>query len=162
MSNGVNHVHLIGNLGNDVELKYTQGGQAVARFSVATTESWKGRDGNKKEETSWHRVVAFGRLGEICGEFLAKGSKVYVQGRLKYGKYTGQDGVERYTTDILANEMRMLDSRREGEQSQRGGTSGSRGGAPQQKQRPAAATGNDLGADFADDDIPFVTNRTLF
>lgn len=151
MSNGVNIVHLIGNLGNDVEVKYTQGGQAVARFSLATTESWKDKNGEKKEETSWHRVVAFARLGEICGEYLKKGSKVYVQGRLKYGKYTGSDGVERYSTDILASEMRMLDSRQDSD----------RAPATQRPQRsapaPAApvAKASDFGADFADSDIPF-------
>ena len=176
MARGVNKVILVGNLGNDPEVKYTQGGMAICRISLATTSARKDRDGNQQERTEWHRVVFFGKLGEIAGEYLRKGSQVYVEGELRYDKYTGQDGVEKYTTDIVANEMQMLGGRGEGggggygggERPQRqqaprpqgGGQGGSRGGAPQ-RQRPAPATQQPTD-DFADDDIPFIRQRGDF
>lgn len=138
---GVNDVVLLGNLGGDPEVKYTQGGSAVARFSVATTEAWTTKDGEKKEETSWHRVVAFKRLAEVCGEYLAKGDPVFIKGSIKYGKYTDKDGVERYSTDIVAREMRLLGGKRDG-------------GKPQQS-RQAPPKQSASADDFADDDIPF-------
>lgn len=163
MSNGVNKVQLIGNLGNAPETKFTQGGMAVCSMSVATTSSRKDKDGNKVEETQWHRVKSFGKLAEICQQYLLKGSKVYIEGSIRYSKRTGSDGVEKYYTDVIANEMRMLDSKPQGEQQQRGGSSGSRGGAPQRERpTPATASGSDFGTDFADDDIPFITNRSAF
>lgn len=170
MARGVNKVILVGNLGNDPDTKYTQGGMAVTRISLATTSVRNDRDGNKQERTEWHRVVFFGKLGEIAGEYLRKGSQVYVEGEIRYDKYTGQDGVEKYTTDIVANEMQMLGGRGEGggggggggnyERSSRpqrpagsGGDMQQRGPAPQrqtpQQQRPAPMD------DFSDDDIPF-------
>jgi len=99
---------LIGNLGADVETRYTQNGVAVANFSMATTERWKDSEGNPQEATEWHRIVAFGRLAEICSEYLAKGSKVYIEGRLQTRKWEDKDGVTRYTTEIVAKEMKML------------------------------------------------------
>lgn len=116
MARGINKVILVGNLGNDPETKYTQGGMAITRVSLATTSVRKDKDGNQQERTEWHRVVFFGRLAEIAGEYLKKGSQVYVEGALKYDKYTGQDGVEKYSTDIVADEMQMLGGR--GEQSE--------------------------------------------
>lgn len=114
MARGINKVILVGNLGNDPDTKYTQGGMAVTRISLATTSVRNDREGNKQERTEWHRVVFFGKLGEIAGEYLRKGSQVYVEGEIRYDKYTGQDGVEKYTTDIVANEMQMLGGRGEG------------------------------------------------
>ncbi len=114
MARGINKVILVGNLGNDPDTKYTQAGMAITRVSLATTSMRKDRDGNNQERTEWHRVVFFGKLGEIAGEYLRKGSQVYVEGELRYDKYTGQDGVEKYSTDIVANEMQMLGGRGEG------------------------------------------------
>ncbi|MEN4903553.1 single-stranded DNA-binding protein [Luteimonas sp. TWI1416] len=168
MARGINKVILVGNLGNDPDTKYTQGGMAVTRISLATTSVRNDRDGNKQERTEWHRVVFFGKLGEIAGEYLRKGSQVYVEGEIRYDKYTGQDGVEKYSTDIVANEMQMLGGRGEG-----GGGGG--GGGYERASRPQRGPGNDGPPqrsapaqrqapqqqrpapmdDFSDDDIPF-------
>ncbi|MBD8642359.1 single-stranded DNA-binding protein [Stenotrophomonas sp. CFBP 13724] len=141
MARGINKVILVGNLGNDPDVKYTQGGMAITRISLATTSVRKDKDGNQQERTEWHRVVFFGKLGEIAGEYLRKGSSVYVEGSLRYDKYTGQDGVEKYSTDIIADEMQMLGGRGEG-----GGGGGAGAGAgaggnyggdrPQRQQAP--------------------------
>jgi len=172
MARGVNKVILVGNLGNDPDTKYTQGGMAVTRISLATTSVRNDKDGNKQERTEWHRVVFFGKLGEIAGEYLRKGSQCYVEGEIRYDKYTGQDGVEKYSTDIVANEMQMLGGRGDGGGGGGGGgggnyerssrpqrSAGGGGDAPQrsappqrqapQQQRPAPMD------DFSDDDIPF-------
>ena len=106
----INKVILIGNLGADPEVRYTQNGEAVANFRVATTETWK-KDGEKVEQTEWHKIVAFKRLGEICGEYLSKGSKVYIEGRLQTRKWEDRDGNARYTTEVVAREMKMLSPR---------------------------------------------------
>lgn len=112
---GVNKVILIGNLGMDPEVRYMPSGDAVTNISVATSESWKDKQtGEPREITEWHRVVFFGRLAEIVGQYLRKGSKVYVEGSLRTRKWQGQDGQDRYTTEIRANEMQMLDSRSSG------------------------------------------------
>ena len=168
MARGVNKVILVGNLGNDPDVKYTQGGMAICRISLATTSVRKDRDGNQQERTEWHRVVFFGKLGEIAGEYLRKGSQVYVEGSLRYDKYTGQDGQEKYTTDIVADDMQMLGSRGGGGEGggysggggQRGGggrqASGRQAGERETTQREARPR-TDLPPmdDFADDDIPF-------
>lgn len=107
----VNKVILIGNLGKDPEVRYSQAGAAIASFNVATTETWKKQDGTKEELTEWHRIVAFGRLGEVCGEYLSKGSKVFIEGRLQTRKWDDKDGNTRYTTEIVAREMKMLSPR---------------------------------------------------
>ncbi len=107
----VNKVILIGNLGKDPEVRYSQAGAAIASFNVATTETWKKQDGTKEELTEWHRIVAFGRLGEICGEYLSKGSKVFIEGRLQTRKWEDKDGNTKYTTEIVAREMKMLSPR---------------------------------------------------
>jgi len=157
MARGINKVILVGNLGNDPDTKYTQGGMAITRISLATTSVRKGKDGAEPvERTEWHRVVFFGKLGEIAGEYLKKGSSVYVEGSIRYDKYTGQDGVEKYSTDIVADEMQMLGGRGEGggggDRPQRSAPA-SRQEPAQGRQQPAAQQGPDT--DFADDDIPF-------
>jgi len=116
----VNKVILIGNLGADPEIRYTQSGAAVANLRLATTETWK-KDGEKEELTEWHRVVTFGRLAEICGEYLSKGSKVYIEGRIQTRKWEDRDGNTRYTTEIVAREMKMLSPKGAGGQGQGGG-----------------------------------------
>jgi single-strand DNA-binding protein len=103
----VNKAILIGNLGADPEVKYSQSGTAIANFNLATTESWT-KDGKKEEKTEWHRVVAFGRLGEICGEYLMKGSKCYIEGKIQTRQWDDKDGNKRYTTEIVAREMKIL------------------------------------------------------
>lgn len=111
-SRGVNKVILIGNLGADPEVRYTQNSTAIANLSIATSETWKDKQtGEPREQTEWHRCVAYRRLAEIAGEYLKKGSKVYVEGRLQTRKWQGQDGQDRYTTEIVINDMQMLDSR---------------------------------------------------
>ena len=112
-SRGVNKVIIVGNSGNDPDVKYSNGGGSpITRISVATSEQWTDKNTQQKQErTEWHRVVFFGRLAEIAGEYLRKGSKVYLEGSLRTSKYTDQSGVEKYSTDIVANEMQMLDSR---------------------------------------------------
>lgn len=156
MSRGINKVILVGNLGNDPEMKFTQGGMAICKISLATSSVRKDKDGNQQERTEWHRVTFFGKLGEIAGEYLKKGSQVYVEGSIKYDKYTGQDGVEKYSTDIIADEMQMLGGRGEGS----AGSGGSRGGAPQ-RERAAKATDEPTGS-FEDSDIPFLSQRGTF
>ncbi len=108
---GVNKVVLVGNLGADPEVRYTTGGSAVANFRIATSEEWRDKNsGEKQSRTEWHRVVAFGRLGEICGEFLHKGKQVYIEGRIQTRSWEDKDGNTRYTTEIVAREMQMLGS----------------------------------------------------
>ncbi|MFZ7111855.1 MAG: single-stranded DNA-binding protein [Desulfatiglandales bacterium] len=104
----VNKVILVGNLGADPELKYTPSGRPVASFRIATTEQWTGKDGQKEERTEWHRIVAWAKLGEICGEYLRKGSQVYIEGKLQTRSWEDKDGNKRYTTEINAQTMQML------------------------------------------------------
>ncbi len=111
----INKAILIGNLGSDPEMRYTQTGTAVANFNIATTETWV-KDGNKEERTEWHRIVAFARLGEICGEYLSKGSKVYIEGRIQTRQWDDKDGNKRYTTEIVAREMKMLSPKNQNSQ----------------------------------------------
>ena len=175
MARGINKVILVGNLGNDPDVKATQGGTTITTISVATSEQWKDKQtGQAQERTEWHRVKFFGRLAEIAGDYLRKGSQVYIEGSLRTDKYTGQDGVEKYTTDIVANEMQMLGGRGEGggggggfsggdrpqrQQAprQQGGGQDQGGGYNQRPQRQAPAPQPAAPAmdDFADDDIPF-------
>ncbi len=112
---GVNKVILIGRLGKDPEIRYTPSGVAVANFTIATSEEWKDREsGQKQERTEWHRIVAWRRLGEICGEYLRKGSHVYIEGKLQTRSYEDRDGNKRYITEIVASNMQMLDSASKG------------------------------------------------
>ncbi len=106
---GVNKVILVGNLGGDPELRYTAGGTAVCKFSLATSRKFTGKDGQKQEKTEWHRIVAWSKLAEICGQYLSKGKQVVIEGRIEYGSYE-KDGVKHYTTDIVAENMTMLGS----------------------------------------------------
>ena len=140
----VNKVILIGNLGSDPELKYTPSGAAVTNFNVATNEVWNDKDGNKQERTEWHRVVLWRKLAEIAGEYLKKGSKVYLEGRLQTRSWEDKDGVKRYTTEVVADNMTMLDAKSEG-----GGSSSGVSSAPPPSEAPPAA---DSGAE---DDLPF-------
>ena len=158
MARGINKAILVGNLGNDPEIKYTQGGMAITKISLATTSVRKDRDGNTQENTQWHRVTFFGKLGEIAGEYLRKGSQVYIEGEIRYDKYTGQDGVEKYFTEIVANEMQMLGGRGDGGGGGGGGYErGGGGGRPQrqeqQQRRPPAQ--RPPAEEFPDDAIPF-------
>ncbi len=137
MSRGqVNKVIIVGNLGQDPEVRYMPNGNAVANFTVATSESWKDQQGQMQERTEWHRIVQYRRLAEIAGEYLRKGSKVYLEGRLQTRECQDQQGQKRYTTEIIANEMQMLDSRPAGA----GGNMGAPAQQPQQGNwgRPSA------------------------
>jgi len=155
MARGVNKVILVGNLGKDPEVKYMPSGEAVTNITVATSEGWKDKStGEQVEKTEWHRVVFFRRLAEIAGEYLKKGSKVYVEGKLQTRKWQGQDGQDRYTTEIVASEMQMLDARGGG-----GAAPMNAGSTSNAKQKPAMASDQASApsggfADF-DDDIPF-------
>ena len=145
MARGVNKVILVGNLGQDPEVKYMPSGQAVCNISVATTESWNDKNsGEKVEKTEWHRVVFFRRLAEIAGEYLRKGSQVYIEGRLQTRKWQDQSGNDRYTTEIVANDMQML---------------GGKGGTAMMSEPPASSEPETVtagsAADDFDDDIPF-------
>ena len=156
MARGINKAILIGNLGKDPETRYGASGNAVTNVTVATNESWKDRQsGEMQERTEWHRVVFFGRLAEIAAEYLRKGSTVYVEGRIQTRKWQGQDGQDRYTTEIVASEMQMLGGRG-GSGGAMPGDSGDHGKAPSASQSaPApAAPAADSPGDF-DDDIPF-------
>jgi single-strand DNA-binding protein len=134
---GVNKVILIGNLGADPEIRYTSNGTAVANFRLATTERWNNPTGEKEERTEWHRIVAFGKLGEICGEYLAKGKQVYIEGRIQTRNWEDKDGNQRTTTEIIATGMQML------------GAGAASAGQMQGKESPA------LPKDAVDEDIPF-------
>jgi single-strand DNA-binding protein len=165
----VNKVILIGNLGRDPEVRYTPSGAAICNVTLATSRNWKNKEsGERVEETEWHRVVFYDRLAEIAGEYLKKGRPVYVEGRLKTRKWTDKEGVEKYTTEIIAMEMQLLGGREGGGG---GGMGGGMGGdddmgsapaprsAPPQRsaapQRPAPAPKSATGFDDMDDDIPF-------
>ncbi len=166
----VNKVIIMGNCGRDPEVRYTAGGAAICNISVATSSKRKDKTtGESIEDTQWHRVTFYDRLAEIAGEYLKKGNPVYIEGRLKYGKYTDKDGVERNTVDIVANEMQLLGGRQGmGQPSEEGGSSGSSGGGGggyTQRDRPASSPASApakkpaakpaSGFDDMDDDIPF-------
>ena len=158
----VNKVILVGNLGRDPETRYMPDGGAVTNFSIATTDSWKDKAGEKQEKTEWHRISTFQRLAEIAGEYLKKGSQVYIEGRLQTRKWTDKDGVEKYTTEIIADKMQMLGSRQGMGGDAGGGSSGSgdyarssSSGAGSGASKPAAAKGGAAKFDDFEDDIPF-------
>lgn len=169
MARGINKVILVGNLGADPEVRYTAGGTAIASLSVATSEQWTDKQsGQKQERTEWHRVKLFGRLAEIAGEYLKKGRQVYIEGSLRTDKYTDKQGVERYSTDIIASDLQMLGGMGgEGggggggyRERPQGGGGGQRqqsrddyGSAPQRQSAPPPEMGG--GNQFDDDDIPF-------
>jgi single-strand DNA-binding protein len=170
MARGINKVIIVGNLGADPETRYSAGGTAITSLSIATSESWTDKQsGEKQERTEWHRVKMFGKLAEIAGEYLKKGRQVYIEGSLRTDKYTDKNGVEKYSTDIIANDMQMLgglggegggggggfrDRQQGGGPRQGGGNYGgqSRGGNAPRSNAPAPA---ESGGSFDDDDIPF-------
>lgn len=142
---GVNKVILIGNLGRDPELRYTQSGQPVANFTMATTESWNKRDGSGKEErTEWHRIVAWGRTAELCAQYLAKGRTVYVEGRLQTREWEDREGKKQRTTEVVANTVQFL-----------GGNRGAAGGAGAEKTSGGGVDPGPADAPPPEDDIPF-------
>lgn len=150
-SRGVNKVILVGHLGADPEVRYTQSGTAVANLRIATSERWKDRQsGEAQERTEWHRVVLFGKLGEIAEQYLKKGAQVYLEGRLQTRKWQGQDGQDRYTTEVVATDMQMLGGR--------GETSAPSGSAQPQAEAVSETGGSQSSSfddDLQDDDIPF-------
>jgi single-strand DNA-binding protein len=147
-SRGVNKVILVGNLGKDPETKYMPSGDCVCNFSLATSESWKDKQsGDKVEKTEWHNIVIFRRLAEVAGEYLRKGSQVYIEGKLKTRKWQDKNGNDRWTTEIEAREMQMLGSK--------GGGGGMSGGAPGQSSQPSGPAPMAADAGEFEDDIPF-------
>jgi single-strand DNA-binding protein len=153
----VNKVIIVGNLGRDPEVRYTPNGDSITNVTVATTDTWKDKaTGEKKEATEWHRVVFFGKLAEIAGQYLKKGRQVYVEGALRTRKWTDKEGQERYTTEIVANEMKMLGSREGMSDAPPRESGGGAGAASGGGNRPAAAA-QPAGSNFNDfeDDIPF-------
>lgn len=153
----LNKVQIIGHLGRDPEVRYATNGDAVCNFAIATTEKWKGNDGQPKEETEWHRVTAWGRTAEVAGEYLRKGSLVYVEGKIKTRKYKDKDGAEKFSVEIKCEQLTMLSSRQEGQRIE------GQQQAPAQRQAPAARVAAPArapataGSGFEDmtDDIPF-------
>jgi single-strand DNA-binding protein len=156
---GINKVILVGNLGQDPEIRYTADGRPIANFSIATSESWKDKNsGEKREKTEWHRVVVFGKLAEICGEYLSKGRQVYIEGKLQTRKWQGQDGQDRYTTEVVIDSfngtMQMLGTRDDGGGAPRSASGGANraapGGGHQDQGYPQQPYQSDQ-----EDDIPF-------
>lgn len=149
MARGINKVILVGNLGADPEVRYSTGGSAITTLRIATSESWRDKQtGQQQERTEWHRVKLFGKLAEIAGEYLRKGKQVYIEGSLRTDKYTDKDGVERYTTDIIANEMQMI------------GGAGGQGNAERRqdsadRKAPEPPAQTVTVGDMGDDGIPF-------
>jgi single-strand DNA-binding protein len=165
VARGVNRAIILGNVGKDPETRFTTAGKAVTNFSVATSESWKDKQtGEQKEQTEWHNIVVFDRLAEIVGEYVRKGSQVYVEGKITTRKWQDKDGRDRYTTEIVANEVQFLGARESSGSSsgppgrpQNRGTGGNGGpprgsGPPRQAERPARGQADEAGFD---DDIPF-------
>lgn len=157
-SRGVNKCIILGNLGNDLDVKYTQSGSAIANLTVATSESWNDKaTGEKKEITEWHRVVLFGKLAEVAGEYLRKGSQVYIEGQLRTRKWTDQSGQEKYTTEIVVGMngvMQMIGGKQDGKPQQQGGWGQPQQTKPQQHSKPAQSVQHEPPMDFTDD-IPF-------
>jgi single-strand DNA-binding protein len=158
VARGINKVILIGNVGSDPEVRYMPNGNAVTTLSIATSETWKDKQtGEKQDRTEWHRVVFYNRLGEIAGEYTKKGSRIYIEGSLRTRKWQDQQGVERYTTEIIANEMQLLDTRQGGADMSAAAPAASRQAAPaaaRTQQAPAAMDQHE-GFELLDDDIPF-------
>jgi single-strand DNA-binding protein len=143
----LNRVQLIGNMGRDPEMRYTTSGKAVCNFSVATSHTWKDPDGTPQERTEWHNIVAWGKLGEICNQYLAKGRQVFLEGRLQTRKWQGQDGSDRYTTEVVIDNMILLGGgRNEG---------GAPGRQPAEAHHERTPHNGGSGGAMDDDDIPF-------
>ena len=143
----VNKVILVGRLGRDPEVRYTPNGQAVANFSVATDESWKDKSGEKQQRTEWHNIVVWGKLAEICGQYLNKGKLVYLEGRLQTREWDDREGVKRKTTEVIVSDMVMLGSKGEG--------GGGGGGGRESTRQPVAQASEPADVGITDDDIPF-------
>jgi len=155
MARGINKVILVGNLGADPETRYTANGSAITSIRIATSENWKDKNtGEQQERTEWHRVKFFGRLAEIAGEYLKKGSQVYVEGKLRTEEYE-KEGIKRYSTDIIADEMQMLGSRGEGGMTGSSSRNQSERAPPRGPQPAPAQTPSPAHDSFDDDDIPF-------
>jgi single-strand DNA-binding protein len=148
MARGLNKVQLIGYLGKDPETRYMQSGKAVTNFSIATSESWKDKDGERQEKTEWHNIVAFDKVAEIAGQYLQKGSRVYVEGKLQTRKWEDKEGKDRYTTEIVVNQLLMLD----GKSDERGESEERR---PAREERKPARREAPPADDDWSDDIPF-------
>lgn len=169
MAGGVNKVILIGNLGADPEVRFTPGGQAVANFRIATSESWQDKNGQKQERTEWHRIVVWGKLAELCGEYLKKGRQCYIEGRLQTREWTDKENKKNYTTEVVANTVQFLGSRdgasagggegggysRGPRSGGAGGGGGGRGGDDFGPPPPGMDDHNQGGNGGGDDDIPF-------
>ena len=159
MARGINKVIIVGTLGKDPEVRYSQSGSALTSISLATNEKWKDKNGETQERTEWHRIKFFGKLAEIAGEYLKKGGQVYIEGSLRTDKYTDKQGVEKYSTDIIANEMQMLGGSpgaERGERSERPQRSApAYGGAEGPRASSGASVAPSRVDDFPDDDIPF-------
>jgi single-strand DNA-binding protein len=159
----VNKVILLGNLGRDPETRYTTGGDAVTNLNIATSEQWKDKSGEKQERTEWHRVVLFGRQAEVAGEYLKKGRSVYIEGRLQTRKYTDKDGVEKYSTEIVADRMQLIGGARDaggGGDAEFANAAAPSGGARREggaapKSGGGSGGGGKKNVDDFDDDIPF-------
>ncbi len=149
MARGVNRVIILGRLGTDPEVKYTQGGTAVTRFNVATNESWLNKEGQKEEKTEWHRIVVWGKQAENCGQYLAKGRQVYVEGRLQTSNWEDKDGNKRYTTEIIAQTVQFIDSRAEGSAAKEYNASAMPADEGHSSQNESVSSSSDV------DDIPF-------
>ena len=147
---GVNKVILIGNIGADPELRYTPSGTGVTNFNMATNENWTDNSGEKQERTEWHRIVVWGRLAEICNQYLRKGSKVYIEGRLQTRSWEGQDGQKKYTTEVVARDMQILDSRDDYDSG--GGSGGGGGGYPQGSSGQPSGQSSGGAPDFQQED----------
>ena len=156
MAGGINKVILIGNLGADPEVRFTQGGQAVANFRIATSESWTDKQsGQKTEKTEWHRIVVWGKLAELCGEYLKKGRQCYVEGRLQTREWTDKEGKKNYTTEVVANTVQFLGGGAGGGGGNRGGGEGGGNRGPSDQGNGGGAPPDDMGGPPPSDDIPF-------
>lgn len=156
MAGGLNKVLLMGNLGRDPEVRFTQGGQAVANFTLATNESWKDKNGQQQEKTEWHRIVVWGRLAELCGEYLKKGRQAFIEGRLQTREWTNKEGQKQYTTEVVAQQVTFLGGRPEGASSgpRPSSTNGASAGSTQADYGPPPM--DDPGPmPSGGDDIPF-------
>lgn len=153
MATGVNRVILVGRLGKDPEVRYTGSGAAVCSFSLATSKSWKDKDGNKQDKTEWHRIVAWGKTAELCGQYLNKGSQAYIEGEIESRSYKDKQDVERYVTEIKAQTVQFLSPKNE---SRGGGQGGGYVAAESRNQRPQSQDmGYEEAPSFQDQDIPF-------
>ncbi len=152
MAGGVNKAILIGNLGADPEVRFTPGGQAVANFRIATSESWTDKGGQKQERTEWHRIVVWGKLAELCGEYLAKGRQCYVEGRLQTREWMDKENHKNYTTEVVANNVVFLGAR---DGAMAGANRAKRNGAEEYAAPPALAAEESAAAPATEDDIPF-------